>query len=442
MNAFRWCIALVLALPIVVGCADSHINRASLRPRLSALCVTAQSPRESRILYQQSRKSCLSYNAIAASSVRVSLQGVGAPIIRDSAGVRIVNNKARSDAPIQFVLGSRATFEVGGLEASDVNEFNHTAGYLNGTRLSDGRFAVIDVNRIHYFDSRGRRVKIVGRDGSGPGEFRYLTAVCRNAGDTLVVVDSRNARFVVVDPSGNVERTFPIGNAQNLNSGFCLPDGTIVVLNPITGGMSNLRRGQLTRRRLDGTIVNVVSEVTIQPRSLMTLVGSEVATFGQKVFFGDGASGEVLVFAKAGTLTSIVRTDDKQRPVTAAEIEKRIRLANPSGPQATSVVARMRSEAPKNWPTFRSFKVDSDGKLWIQDYDFTYGQDHWTAFDSTGRMIGRLKISLPAERNLTFHVLSFGHDEVLIRRMDADGAGYLSIFPVLRLSSPSQSRPK
>lgn len=135
-------IGLVGAQLAAHGCADTNVHRLSL----SQTVVT-----------------------------RVSLQvAVQSPTVRDSAGVRIIDNAARMDAPIRFALGARAVFEVGGLEKSEATEFNHMAGFLNGVRLYDGRFAVIDMNRIHYFDSRPRRIRIVGRNGSGPAEFGTL----------------------------------------------------------------------------------------------------------------------------------------------------------------------------------------------------------------------------------------------------------------------------
>lgn len=56
-------------------------------------------------------------------------------------------------------------------------------------------------------------------------------------------------------------------------------------------------------------------------------------------------------------------------------------------------------------------------------------------------MIGRLKIEFPLRSTLTFPVMSFGRNEVLIRRLDADGAAHLSIFPVLPASPPAKPPP-
>lgn len=106
-----------------------------------------------------------------------------APVIRDSAGVRIVENRARASAPVQFTLGTKARFDVGGLEPEPDNEFNPIQGYLRGTWLSNGGLAVIDEVRMHLFDAAGKRLAIVGRKGKGPEEVTFITSIYRTRGN-------------------------------------------------------------------------------------------------------------------------------------------------------------------------------------------------------------------------------------------------------------------
>src|SRR6185503_18847722 len=92
------------------------------------------------------------------------------PRSRDGEGVRIVENGSRLTAPIAFRLGDRPSFDVGGLQQDPADEFDTHNYYLHGVRLSDGRVAVLDKSRVHFFDATGKRLKIVGRAGEGPGE--------------------------------------------------------------------------------------------------------------------------------------------------------------------------------------------------------------------------------------------------------------------------------
>ncbi len=66
---------------------------------------------------------------------------------------------------------------------------------LDGTRLPAGTIVVADawVKAILFFDPSGRTARRVGREGSGPGEFRGPGWVQRCSGDSLFVWDRRRS---------------------------------------------------------------------------------------------------------------------------------------------------------------------------------------------------------------------------------------------------------
>ena len=128
---------------------------------------------------------------------------------RDSSGVRILLNPPSHTVPVRFRADPVPLLAVGGLEAQDRSEFDARQGYLSAERLHNGGLVVIDGTRPHFFSSTGRRVRIVGRPGRGPGEFVTLAAICRTLGDTIVVGDVGTRRITVLDSSGQVARSFP-----------------------------------------------------------------------------------------------------------------------------------------------------------------------------------------------------------------------------------------
>ncbi|MBC8087458.1 MAG: hypothetical protein H7Z40_09335, partial [Phycisphaerae bacterium] len=87
----------------------------------------------------------------------------------------------------------------------------------------------------------------------------------------------------------------------------------------------------------------------------------------------------------------------------------------------------------KTWPTYDRFFVDLSGRLWVQDWihPLKGKVDSWTAFDSTGKLIGRLNIPAPSERQRRGQVLGFGKDEVFLKRFDADSALHLTAYPLV-----------
>ncbi len=62
---------------------------------------------------------------------------------------------------------------------------------------SKGHVLVADWNAktFHIFDSNGRRIGTVGKEGSGPGEFQQMGNIVISAGDTLFVQDWSNRRI-------------------------------------------------------------------------------------------------------------------------------------------------------------------------------------------------------------------------------------------------------
>lgn len=86
-----------------------------------------------------------------------------------------------------------------------------------------------DANNIKKFDSNGKFMRIIGREGQGPGEFNnpyYLTY----AKDRLVVWDLSNRRLCAFTPEGKFIKSSNIpydeGSVRKLRS---LPTGEIVV---------------------------------------------------------------------------------------------------------------------------------------------------------------------------------------------------------------------
>jgi hypothetical protein len=329
---------------------------------------------------------------------------------------------------------------VGGVESDPDVEFNHNQGFLRGVRLSDGRFAVIDVVRVHYFDAKGQRLKIVGRQGSGPEEFRYLTNICRTRGDTLFVSDLHNNRLAVLDNTATVVRTIPLAGVGIAMYDFCFADGTLLLQRMLgdPAAPTRTRPLRLTRLRTDGSVANVIGEIAGRSSDWVTQHSSVAVAAGQRLYYGDGSTSQIQIYGLTGKLIGIVRSDDALIRISDADVEKRLRLyipPNVSASERTERTARMRAMPHTDtWPAYGNFHVDATGRLWVQEYRMVYpAPDGWTAFDSTGRLIGRLVVPGPRKGEMSFEVIDFGIDDILVRRRDAEGAAHLTVYPILRI---------
>lgn len=380
------------------------------------------------------RKTCVVF-AVTALQMWFLVADVAAQEarIRDSAGVRIVENPARKEAPVRFSIGDKPLLVVGGRELNRGDEFEHNQGYLRGVQLSNGGLAVIDVSRVHFFDPIGRRTRIVGR-GQGPQGFEYLTSICRTRGDTLILND--RGYLSVLDASGTILLTVPRGNVGNAPFSFCLDDGTFV-LEQVMGEVAS-GPNRITRLRTDGTIVNEVGTFPRPPFDLVTMVTPTVVASGNAVYYAEPFTGEVRVFNSSGTLRRIVRTADRGDSITVEDAEQRMSNTIPRNVTPAEYKERMdRMRArpyARNWPVLLRMEVGSDGTIWVQDfYKAPRTADAWTAIDSTGRIVGRLVIPPAQENMIRLDVISFGRDNVMVRRFDANRLTSLAVLPLLRV---------
>jgi len=76
--------------------------------------------------------------------------------------------------------------------------------------LRDGRVLVTDSKDkiVQLVDLKGQRASKVGREGSGPGEYALPMALVGLPGDTSIVFDPLNSRYLTILPDGKPGATF------------------------------------------------------------------------------------------------------------------------------------------------------------------------------------------------------------------------------------------
>jgi hypothetical protein len=370
-------------------------------------------------------------------SVQMNLNAQ-APAVRDSAGIRIVENPARLSFPINLKIGPTPTFDVGGLHDDNPDaEFDSKQGYLRGVRLSNGGLVAIDVNKVKYFDAAGKLVKVAGRDGDGPGEFRYLTAICRTRGDTIVVAD--RARLGVLDKNGTFIRHLPSTPRYSPFDG-CFGDGTLILSSSVRNSpMPGQTTMVLWRARLAGAAVDSLGTLVGTNLDLITQHQVTFAASGNLLHVGDGSKREIAVYEIAGAELKPVmsiRSADVPDPISAAEAEEGMARTIPNSVSASERKARMdrMKAAPRaaTWPLIGRIHVDPLGNLWVADYDRTWrGPTGYSKFDANGRLVGRLMTPARTTSASRIEVIGFGVNDILVRRRDDDGASHLTVYPIV-----------
>jgi hypothetical protein len=338
-------------------------------------------------------------------------------MVRDSAGITIVENTSPEAAPVYAV--SRPVFEVGVVEGAAEYELHDVTSVV---RLSDGSVAVATGgSEIRWFDEAGVFRRRVGRAGDGPGEFRRIRYMRALPGDSLLAFDSNNRRVSVLAPDGGFVRSETIGpdDERSVTVAGALRDGTLLTrtvletprastpLYRVRMGFAVIRDGaalplatylgQEAALHVEGSGGGIGSVFI----SVLPFARSAHATAGPYHFFiGSSDTWQIDVWDAVGRLVRVIRvaipvapvTDDVRHAYIAGELERMRRAAEERGQPFQEPAARQQlheqPHAPA-LPAFGALLATADGGFWASDYTMPGAgpvQERWTIFDADGRL--------------------------------------------------------
>jgi hypothetical protein len=340
--------------------------------------------------------------------------GRGEPVVRDSAGVRIVENSALlPDAPPLWTIAAEPAVDIGVLEGDEAYQLSQVGGAV---RLSDGRIVVANggSQELRFFDSTGRHITSAGRKGGGPGEFEQLGALLALAGDTVAAYDWNLRRISLFDPTGRFFRSFnlefpagspnPIGRftdgAWLCNRQFTfrpagagtqvVRDTTALLVFDSTGAL----RDSIGRFPGPEWYVHTQGN-SAMASSLPFGTNTEVAVAGDRFYAGHTAAYEIVRYTPAGTPDLIIRLAWSAVPVTSEDVARlkaeRLDRADAGFRQS---LERLFQDIPfpSTFPAFSDLQVDPLGNLWVGDVDWP-GDDgrRWTVFGPDGLALGAVE---------------------------------------------------
>lgn len=105
-------------------------------------------------------------------------------------------------------VGSVPSMLIGSEEAEEY-EFSTIAG---SGKLPSGQWYVFDraSNQLRFYDEHGRFIRRVGRNGEGPGEFRYVLFASTTAAGNVLIHDALLRRLTAVGSDGRVLNTIRV----------------------------------------------------------------------------------------------------------------------------------------------------------------------------------------------------------------------------------------
>lgn len=394
---------------------------------------------------------CLALFAIPLAACATDTLERRGPVVRDSAGIRIMENTAPlwTDAQV-WHLSPEPVVNIGGGDTEKEQLFR-VAGAL---RLDNGWLVVgnAGTHELRFYDESGAYVNASGGEGDGPGEFQRLYWLQHRTADSIVTYDLGQLRVSVFDSNGRPERTvtlrpseeaaLPVAQRMFEDGSFLAVGATSTAIQPTDG---------VSRRDASAYWYSATGDSSLY---VGTYPGFEIfeqvradGRFGRAaLFFGrmthfvvggnvfyvaDNARYEIQVVEPSGSLTAVVRKRHDPVPITSADIElvHERRLAEFADEATRQRMRRWYREIPEpeNFPAFSAIQVDRIGNLWIQHYNSpTDDVPRWDVFDEGGLWLGT--VTMP----LRFSPLDIGPDYVLGLWRDADDVEHVRMYELVK----------
>ena len=351
--------------------------------------------------------------------------------VRDSAGIRIVENHAPAWQEAEpWILEEHPALELGGDEGES-GPILYAVTAVRG--LSDGRIVVVNAgsHQLFWYNEHGEFLHAVGREGEGPGEFYGMYDLFRCAGDTLAVRELRRVSFL--DRNGEflrVHRILPRVGDGGLRVHNVSPDCTSLLFGsaahqdpPPAGQVEALPyalfwepHGGEPRDTVAsgfrwiehfGGIFDGLHVALGRPWSL----SSVWAAAGNNVYLGMADQPEIRMLGPTGRLLKIIRWEGEPEPITVADRrlyeERREEFLRGQSPVRQDIYPPLdRSPVPDRKPFYSGLMVDDQANLWVQRYPSEIAGGRidvwpkyefpveWMVFDAGGRWMG--EITTPA----------------------------------------------
>ncbi|MEX0893485.1 MAG: hypothetical protein WEB88_15065 [Gemmatimonadota bacterium] len=376
-------------------------------------------------------------------------QPTDAVVVRDSAGVRIVeNSQPEWSAGDGWRVAARPRLVLGGDEAAGIDHLMQ--GGVRARGLADGRIVVAQYQPVslRWFSPDGALLASAGQ-GQGPGEFRYVSFVAAVQGDTVVAFDARLGRWSVFDEAGALVRAVTLDSQERRGLGSLLaafgPLDALVAHSytaPEQDAEPNLRFPYTVETvRLEplaaDTVLSLPGAETFFVYVAYPLTWSRSPPFARGAYVAGSMTGfvagisdqdEVRRFSPTGELTHIIRRTAPLPPVDDRAIDRAMAADRsrheeevagypPSFPADnrrmiqgafTRYVDEVRH--PSTMPAFSGLMLSRDGILWVRDYHPPWesdAPDTWQVFSPDGRWLG------PVEMPAGFTVQDVGPGYVL-----------------------------
>ena len=346
-------------------------------------------------------------------------------VVRDSAGVRIVEYARAPEQTAPFVLSPEPVYRHG--PGSDAYLFGRI---WSGVLFRDGRSAIYDAanSEIVVLSADGASHELLAGSGQGPGEVGLVTGLYAPGGDSLVVLDRNNSRLSLF-VNGSLAGTAALADLQRNTTlwpeGFDPAGGFLAATNAYRSGFEEAwLQGHMARLDLATGAVDTVASYDYVPGDGNPSPGFGSVTVADGHFVYTRSDRPEVTWREAdGRLVQIVRWQAEPDLLTEEQLEgyaesllPRYRFANPDAPTAEieewvrEDVDRLAVDLGKPLALFRSPFGDTEGRVWLPAYEIggpREGSPPYTVLSPDGVWLGQVN------HPLGLRILDVAHGHVL-----------------------------
>ncbi len=320
-----------------------------------------------------------------------------------------------------------------------------TGGFVT----ADGTIAVGDATTgsIRFFRSPGRITRVVGRNGSGPGEFRELSWVGDCGPKAFAAFDGPALRLTRFDSTGQValvrKAPTPFVVLRPLS---CRTDGGIIAFFDSPGALPK----ESGLFRTPGLLISIDQDF-LRSDTIGVFPGTERYVSREVGGYGDLPLGLTTLAAAGPHIAVVARNDsswitiyqlmsrDSSRVnvplpphrVTSAEFAAALvaRVADEPTARVRQLLTRVYASAPvpSGVRYLRRLVVDELDRVWIETFErSSTNTAAWLVLDMSGKVLSR--INLPADSR----VLHADNLNLLLRIAPQDGPETVALYRVRR----------